>query len=109
MPTDPAAPGLKEWLDSATRDAVATQLLELAKTCRERDYNTEGIPMVLVLEDTRGAAPTGGDPIENALAALTGAWALQARAGEEVTPYDIATAFEVLAYRLLEPPADEHA
>lgn len=103
----PTATDISKLLDDTTREAVAAELRALAKTCRARDYSTEGIPMVLVLEDAgNGAVPTGGDPIENAITAIIGAWSVEALGVESLRPYDIATAFEVLAYRLLEPPTE---
>lgn len=102
----PTVSDLAPILDDTVRAAVAEALRVLAKACRARDYSTEGIPMVLVLEDVEaGTGPSSGDPVENALTALLGVWAMESLDLDEMKPYDIATAFEVLAYRLLEPPA----
>lgn len=107
----PSAPDLNEILDAAALTEVAAELRARSARCRARDTNTEGIPMMLTVEDAAGGAPVGGgSPLENAVAVLMAAWTLHVQENAEPSAADLATALEVLAERELGlwlPPVSE--
>lgn len=98
----PPAPDPTDHLNAAALAEVAAELRARSTRCRARDYNTEGIPMMLAVEDAAGGDPVGGgSPLENAVAVLVAVWTLRVQENAEPSAVDLATALEVLAEREL--------
>ena len=77
----------------------------LVRACRARDYNEEGIEMLLLLEDATGATAAPQDDEDRRLTALV-AGHLERLAADPArpTPGEVALALEVTASRHFAPP-----
>lgn len=90
-----------QLLSPEAREALSAEVKRVAARCRSRDYNEEGIPMYLILEDVGGEpAPTMGSALHNLLLASAAESAMEALEFSEIGPREIATVFEVLASQL---------
>lgn len=108
-----------ELLDSEAMKRLKEQFERRAERCRNKNYNEEGIPMFLVLEDVgcdaSGAARTGvisGDPMYNLmLAAMLEVFSSHlANQDRALEPKEISIMLEVLAdqyFALANPPNSE--
>ena len=98
----PETPSTSTHPDPAAREALSREVKRIANQCRTRDYNEEGIPMYLILEDVTSpeSSPTVGSVLHNTLLASAAELTLAALDYEEIGPEEIATVFEVLASQL---------
>jgi hypothetical protein len=96
--------GARALLSERGAATLAAEFEEHVKYCRGRNYNQEGIPMLLVLEDVSGSASpplSSGDPLYNlSLVAATELFREQLQQeGRDLRPEDIFSILEVVAER----------
>ncbi len=91
-----------QLLSPEAREALSAEVKRIAARCRSRDYNEEGIPMYLILEEVGEPerSPAIGSALHNALLASAAELAMEALEFSEIGPREIATVFEVLASQL---------
>lgn len=109
MSSHSAEPPHADIRHAEAREVLSAEIKRLAAGCRARDYNEEGIPMYLVLEDVAEPehSPQIGSALHNALLAAAAEMVLEALEFGEVGPEEIATVFEVLGSQLFTMNASE--
>ncbi len=119
MPTKNNFEQVLDLLDDEAMKRLKEQFEAHAERCRNKNYNEEGIPMFLVLEDVGGDAcgaarigVTSGDPMYNLMLAATLEVFSSCLAGQDraLEPKEISIMLEVLAdqyFALANPPNSE--